>query len=112
MALYTGAANLDSTTTAYTAVGEVAVTGYVAGGLALTNITPTSSGSTTIVTFNTPIVWSGVAGLIARGALIYNSSKANRAVAVLDFGMDRRATVGTFTVNLPLATATSALIRL
>ena len=107
IALYTSAAALDATTTAYTSVGEVSATGYTAGGQALTGASVSGLGSTVYVNFNSPI-WSGA--FTARGALIYNSSKANRAVAVLDFGADK-ISVNTFTVVMPANTATTALLR-
>ena len=107
IALYTSAAALDATTTAYTSVGEVSATGYTAGGQILTGASVSGSGSTVYVNFSSPI-WSGA--FTARGALIYNSSKANRAVAVLDFGADK-ISVNTFTVVMPANTATTALLR-
>lgn len=108
MALYTAAADLGPSTTVYTVTGEVSGTGYTAGGVTLTNVQVLLSGTTAYVTFDNP-VWSG-ASFVCRGALIYNSSKANRAIAVLDFGADKTAN-GTFTVQLPAATAASALLR-
>ena len=107
IALYTSAASLDSTTATYTATGEVSATGYTAGGQILTGASVSGSGSTVYVNFSSPI-WSGA--FTARGALIYNSSKANRAVAVLDFGADK-ISVNTFTVVMPANTATTALLR-
>lgn len=108
IALYTAAADLSQATTAYTAAGEVVGTGYTATGNTLTNVQVLLSGTTAYVTFDNP-VWSG-ASFVCRGALIYNSSEANRAIAVLDFGADKTAS-GTFTVQLPAATAASALLR-
>lgn len=108
MALYTAAADLGPSTTVYTATGEVSGAGYTATGNTLTNVQVLLSGTTAYVTFDNP-VWSG-ASFVCRGALIYNSSKANRAIAVLDFGADKTA-IGTFTVQLPAATAASALLR-
>jgi len=108
MALYTAAADLSQATTAYTATGEVVGTGYTATGNTLTNVQVLLSGTTAYVTFDNP-VWSG-ASFVCRGALIYNASEANRAIAVLDFGADKTAS-GTFTVQLPAATAASALLR-
>ena len=106
--LYTAAADLSQATTAYTATGEVVGTGYTATGNTLTNVQVLLSGTTAYVTFDNP-VWSG-ASFVCRGALIYNASEANRAIAVLDFGADKTAS-GTFTVQLPAATAASALLR-
>jgi hypothetical protein len=108
IALYTAAADLSQATTAYTPTGEISGTGYISGGIPLTNVQVLLSGTTAYVTFDNP-VWSG-ASFVCRGALIYNSSKANRAIAVLDFGADKTAS-GTFTVQLPAATAASALLR-
>lgn len=108
MALYTGLANLGADTTVYTATGEVTGTNYVAGGNILVNVQVLLSGTTAYVTFDNP-VWAGVS-FTCRGALIYNTSKANRAIAVLDFGSDKTAGPN-FTVQLPTASATTALIR-
>jgi hypothetical protein len=111
LALYTSSANLDATTTVYSATNEVANSGtYTAGGGALTNVTPTSTGTTAFLDFGDISFTS--ATITARGALIYNSSKANRAVAVLDFGGDKISTTGTFTVQFPVADATNAIIRI
>lgn len=113
MALYTSIANLYPTTTAYTATGEVVASGYAAGGVVLTGVTISTGTASTIqpavvyVTFNNPVF---SAALTARGALIYNTSKANRSIAILDFGADKTSTA-TFTVQLPPATATTALLR-
>ena len=107
MALYTASADLSQATTVYTTVGET--TGaYVAGGNVLTNVQVLLSGTTAYVTFDNP-VWVN-ASFTCRGALIYNASQGNRAIAVLDFGSDKTAS-GNFTVQLPAATATTALLR-
>jgi hypothetical protein len=108
MALYTSAASLGADTTVYTATGEVSSTGYTAGGQVLLNVQVLLSGTTAYVTFDNP-AWTGVS-FTARGALIYNTSKADRAIAVLDFGADKVAGPN-FTVQLPTPTATTALIR-
>ena len=108
IALYTASANLNETTTVYSAANEVANTGtYVAGGAILTPVTVSSSGYTAFVGFP-DISWTGV--ITARGALIYNSSQGNKSIAVLDFGSDKISTV-TFTITMPANTATAALIR-
>jgi len=108
IALYTASANLNETTTVYSAANEVANTGtYAAGGATLTPITVSSSGYTAFVGFP-DISWTGV--ITARGALIYNSSQGNKSIAVLDFGSDKISTV-TFTITMPANTATAALIR-
>jgi hypothetical protein len=111
LALYTSSASLDASTTVYSSSNEVANSGtYTAGGGSLTNITPTSSGTTAFLDFADISFTS--ATITARGALIYNSSKANRAVAVLDFGSDKISTTGTFTVQFPAADATNAIVRI
>ena len=110
MALYTNAATLDATTTAYTTTGEVVASGYTAGGLALTiTQTPTvgNSGTTAYISFN-DAVWNS--SLTARGALIYKTG-ANGAVCVLDFGADKTSNT-TFTVQFPNPSNTSAIIRI
>ena len=107
MALYTASATLDQSTTVYTTSNEVSATGYTAGGQLLIGVTVSSDGYTAYVSFDNPS-WS--AALTARGALIYNASKSNKSIAVLDFGADKTSTT-TFTVTLPANTADSALIR-
>jgi hypothetical protein len=108
MALYTSAASLGADTTAYTLTGETSGTGYSAGGEILTNVQVLLSGTTAYATFDNP-AWPG-SSFVTRGALIYNFTKANRAIAVLDFGSDKTAGPN-FTVQLPAASATTALIR-
>ena len=111
IALYTNAASLDATTTAYTTTGEVVASGYTAGGLALTIAqTPTTgvSGNTAYISFANA-VWSSA--LTARGALIYQATTGNPAVCVLDFGSDKTSN-STFTVQFPAVTNTSAIIRI
>ena len=110
LALYTSSATLDATTTAYTATNEVSGTGYSAGGQALTTVAPTSSGTTAFLDFDDEI-WT-TATITARGALIYNSTQSNKAVAVLDFGGDKTSTAGDFTVVFPTADASNAIIRI
>src|SRR5690554_1898213 len=110
IALYTSSATLGAGTTAYSATNEVSGTGYVAGGNTLTSVTPTTSGTTALVDF-ADTSWSN-ASFTARGALIYNSSKSNRAVAVLDFGEDKTVSAGTFTIQFPAADASNAIIRI
>lgn len=107
VALYTGAATMDASTTAYSATDEITGSGYSAGGLTLTGVTLGTSGYTVFCSFANP-TWTGA--LTARYALIYNASKANRSVAVLDFGADKTS-VNTFTITLPANTATTALLR-
>jgi hypothetical protein len=109
LALYTAAADLSQATTVYTSTGEVpAGSGYSTGGIPLVNVQVLLSGTTAYVTFDNPVFTN--ASFVCRGALIYNETKANRAIAVLDFGADKTAS-GTFTIQLPAATAASALLR-
>jgi hypothetical protein len=111
LALYTSAATLDASTTTYSSTNEVAASGtYAAGGGTLTGAAITTSGTTAFVDFADISFTS--ATITARGALIYNSSKSNKAIAVLDFGSDKTSTNGTFTVQMPAATASDALIRI
>jgi len=100
---------LTSAIAVYTTSGETSGTGYTAGGKILTGVTVLTSGTTAYVDFADPS-WDP-AVFTARGALIYNASKSNKAIAVLDFGSDKTATT-TFTVQMPANTATSALIRI
>jgi hypothetical protein len=109
MALYLATANLGAATTLYSVAGETSGTGYTAGGNTLTGVTVLTSGTTAYVDFADP-TWNP-ANFTARGALIYNASKSNKAIAVLDFGSDKTTTT-TFTVQMPANTATSALIRI
>lgn len=112
LALYTSSATLGETTTAYSATNECPSTGnYTAGGNTLTvSVTPTNTGNVAYVSFaNTS--WTN-ATITANGALIYNSSRSNAAVAILAFGGDKTSTNGTFAVNFPTADASSAIIRL
>ena len=106
VALYTGNANLNETTTVYTTLNEVTGGGYVAGGVVLTGATVNSSGYTAYVNFNNA---SFSAAVTARCALIYNSSKGNKSIAVLDFGSDK--TSSSFTLTMPANTPTTALLR-
>lgn len=108
MALYSSSASLDADTTAYTSTGEVTGSGYSAGGVAMTSVTPVISGTTVVLDF-ADVVFT--AAVTARGALIYNSSKSNKAVAVLDFGADKTSTT-TLTVTMPAATADAAILRI
>ena len=112
IALYTSTATLGATTTAYTAINEVANgNGYVTTGKALTNVTPTSS-STTAYTDFADVTWT-TASFTANGALIYNDTAAgDPAVCVLAFGQDYTATNGDFTVQFPTADASNAIIRI
>jgi hypothetical protein len=111
IALYTSSASLGAGTTAYTTSNEVSGTNYTAKGQALTNVTPTSS-STTALTDFTDETFSNVT-LTARGALIFNdSASGDPAVCVLDFGSDKSASSGDFTVVFPAADSSNAIIRI
>jgi hypothetical protein len=110
IALFTSSATLGASTTAYSTSNEVSGTGYTAGGNTLAGAAISLSGSTAIVDF-TDTTWSS-ATITARGALIYNSSKADRAIAVLDFSSDKSSTAGDFTVVFPAADASNAIIRI
>ena len=111
IALFTSAATLGASTTAYSSTNEVANgSGYTTGGNTLAGATISSSGTTAFVDFSDS-TWSS-ASFTARGALIYNSSKSNKAVAVLDFGADKTSTNGDFVVQFPTADASNAIIRI
>ena len=107
IALYTANANLDADTTVYTTLNEVVASGYTAGGQVMTGVALNTSGYTVYVNWAN-VSWS--TSVTARCALIYNASKSNKSIAVLDFGSDKIST-GTFTITMPANTATSALIR-
>jgi VCBS repeat-containing protein len=104
-------ATLGAATTAFTTTGEVANSGsYSSGGGSLTNVTPTTSGTTAFTDFAD--LSFTTATITARGALIYNSSDSNKAVCALDFGGDKTSTAGTFTIQFPTANASNAIIRI
>ena len=104
-------ATLGATTTAFTTTGEVASSGtYATGGGTLTNVTPTTSGTTAFTDFND--LSFTTATITAMGALIYNSSASNKAVCVLDFTSNKSSTSGTFTIQFPTADASNAIIRI
>jgi hypothetical protein len=111
IALFTSAATLGATTTAYATTNEVASgSGYTPGGNTLTTVAPSSSGTTAFLDFN-DTSWSS-STITARGALIYNSTQSNKAAVVLDFGSDKSTSSGTFTITFPTADATNAIIRI
>lgn len=111
MSLYTAYATLNQDTTAYTSDNEISGTGYTAGGQTLSNVTINSGSNTVYVSFSN-VVWNP-AQFTTRGALIYNATKSNASIAVLDFGSDKIQTGNnTFTVTLPPDTESSALIRI
>ena len=111
LAMYTSSATLGASTTAYSTTNEVTASGsYSAGGGDLTRVDPTSSGTTAFTDFAD--ISFTTATITARGALIYNSTATNAAVAVLDFGADKTSTAGTFTIQFPTADASNAIIRI
>jgi len=107
IALYTGNADLTEATTVYSATNEVSGTGYTAGGQTMTGVSISSSGYVAYANWNN-VSWTSA--LTARCALIYNASKSNKSIAVLDFGADKTSTV-TFTITMPVNGPTTALIR-
>ncbi len=116
LALYTNTATIDASTTAYSTGlgGQVSAsgTGYALGGKPLVSATPTLDGSVAICDFTAPVSWSA-ATITARGCLIYNASAGgDKAVCVLNFGGDKTATAGTFTIDFPAAAAATAIIQL
>jgi hypothetical protein len=108
LALYTASATLGPDTTVYAVTNEVSGAGYTAGGVTLANAQLSLMDKVAFLSFDNP-TWAG-ASFVTRGALIYNSTKADRAIAVLDFGADKTAS-GSFVIQLPAATPTSALLR-
>jgi hypothetical protein len=110
IALYTSAASLDAATTAYSTSNEVVGAGYTAGGNTLTGATVSLSGTTAYVDF-ADTTWAA-STITARAALIYNSSKSNKAIAVLDFGSDKTTTANNFTIQFPANDASSAVVRI
>jgi hypothetical protein len=113
IALYTSSATLSAATTAYTTTDEVSSSGtnYTAGGNTLTiSQVPTSTSTTAWLDFD-DVTWAS-ATLTANGALIYNATQGNKAVAVLAFGADKTSTAGNFTIQFPAATSTTAILRI
>ena len=115
LAMYTNSASFDASTTDYTATNEISGTGYSAGGGTLTNVTPTTSGTTALTDFSDLTFSSST--LTARGALIYNTTTAGGTgttdtVVVLDFGSDKSSSAGDFTIVFPTADASNAIIRI
>ena len=115
MALYTAFSDIGQLTTEYTTDNEVTGTGYTAGGVEVTGAvlstqTTGPNAGTVYVNFDN-VSWPG-ANFTARGALIYNTTRSNKSVAVLDFGADKVFTSTSNTVTMPADTATTALIRL
>jgi hypothetical protein len=114
MALYTAFSDIGQLTTAYTATNEVTGTGYTAGGVVMTGVTistqTTGPNAGTVFVDFANVSWPG-ANFVARGALIYNVTRSNKSVAVLDFGSDKTFSSVSNTVVMPENTATTALIR-
>ena len=108
MALYTADANLSASTTAYSSANEVSSANYSAGGALCSNVTVNQYNGTVYVSFDN-VSWTNVS-FTCRGALIYNVTKSNKSIAVLNFGSDKTAGPN-FTVTLPANTSTTALIR-
>ena len=113
IALYTSSATLSAATTAYTTSDEVSSSGtnYTAGGKTLViSQVPTSTGTTAFLDFD-DVTWDS-ATITANGALIYNATQSNKAVAVLAFGGDKTSTAGNFTIQFPAAAASTAILRI
>jgi|TARA_R100001510_G_C7572018_1_gene148054 VCBS repeat-containing protein len=110
LALYTSSATLGATTTSFTTTGQASGTGYSTGGGTLTNVTPTSTGTTAVTDFSD--LTFGTATITARGCMIYNSSDSNKSVATIDFGGDKTSTAGDFTIVFPAKAASTAIIRI
>ena len=113
IALYTSSASLGAGTTAYSTSNEItnsSGTAYTAGGASLTSVTPTTDGTTAVCDFADVSFTS--ASFTANGALIYNSSQSDKAVAAIAFGSDKTVTSGTFTIQFPTADATNGIIRI
>lgn len=113
IALYTSSATLDASTTAYTTSNEVSSSGtnYTAGGKTLTiSQAPTFTSTTAWLDFD-DVTWDS-ATITSNGALIYNETQGNKAVAVLAFGSDKTSTAGNFTIQFPAATSTTAILRI
>ena len=112
IALYTSSASLGATTSAYSATNEVSGTGYTAGGATLSSQAVAYDSSNNVAYFDAADPSWSSATITARGALIYNNTKSNASIAVLDFGSDFTSTAGTFTVQLPSAAHNTAIIRI
>ena len=113
IALFTSDASLGAGTTAFSTSNEISNTSgsaYSSGGATLTSVTPTTSGTTAFCDFADVSFTS--ASFTANGALIYNSSQSNKAVAVIAFGGDKTVSSGTFTIQFPTADASNAIIRI
>jgi len=112
IALYTSSADITPSTTAYSTTEEVTSSGYDAGGKTIVSQGIVLSGSTVYIDFlDTDATWTGVT-FSTRGALIYNATQSNKSIAVLDFGLEKTITAGTFTVKFPTPDADDAIIRI
>ena len=112
IALYTSSASLGATTATYTTSAEVSGTGYTAGGATLSSQAVAYDSSNNVAYFDAADPSWSSATITARGALIYNNTKSNASIAVLDFGSDYSSSNGTFQVQLPSAAYNTALIRI
>jgi len=112
IALYTSSATLGATTSAYTTSNEVSGTGYTAGGATLSSQAVAYDATNQVAFFDAADPAFTTATITARGALIYNNTKSNASIAVLDFGSDFTSTAGTFTIQLPSAAHNTAIIRI
>ena len=110
LALYTSSATLGATTTSFVTTGQASGTNYSSGGGTLTNVTPTTSGTTAFTDF-ADLTFS-TATITARGCMIYNSSDSNKSVATIDYGGDKTSTAGDFTIVFHAAAASTAIIRI
>ena len=112
IALYTSSASLGATTSAYSTTNEVSGTGYTEGGVTLSSQAVAYDSSNNVAYFDAADPSWSSATITARGALIYNNTKSNASIAVLDFGSDYSSSNGTFQVQLPSAAYNTALIRI
>lgn len=110
IALYSSAATMGKTTTVYSSTNEITGTGYSAGGATLSGFAVSFDTGKIILDFS-DVSWT-TSTITARGALIYNSSRSNKSVMVIDFGADKVSTAGTFAIVFPAAAAATGLIRL
>jgi hypothetical protein len=110
LALYTNEASLTAATTVYSSTNEVSAIGYAPGGTTVTAVAPAIYGDAAVVTFN-PAIWTSD-DIVARGGLVYNQTKDNRAVAILNFGSDRTPSSGLFTVSFQAGSPSTGLIRI
>ena len=110
LALYTSSATMGAATTAFVTTNQASGTNYTSGGNALTNVNPSSLGTTAFTDFAD--LTFGTCTITARGCMIYNDTNADRNVAVFDFGGDKTSTAGSFTITFPTADASNAIIRI